>query len=81
MMGDFNTDLKNDKEFTDLLKAGGMLMPLQFMDTVQKERSSMQYQVNKINKVDVSAKDSILANNYVVDYKIFKTRWSDHAIV
>jgi len=42
MMGDFNTNLSSDKEFTDMLKKGGMMMPLKFIDTVKKERSSMQ---------------------------------------
>lgn len=81
MMGDFNTDLKKDSEFTNLLKQGSMILPLQFMDTVKKERSSMQYQVNKINKVDISAKDAILSSACMVDYKSFYTKWSDHHIV
>lgn len=34
-----------------------------------------------MNKKDLSAKDAILSNKCMVDYKNLHTEWSDHDIV
>lgn len=64
-----------------MMQVAGLKMPLEILDTVNKERSSMQYQVDKINKPDVSAKDAIFSNKVKVAYKSIKTEQSDHNMV
>lgn len=72
-MGDFNEDMSVRNKLTEVLQKNNMKMPLEFVHTVEKERTSLQYQVNKINLPDVSAKDAILSNKEVVAFKAIKT--------
>lgn len=79
--GDFNEDMKVKNKLTQVIHEANVKMPLDFVYTVEKERTSMQYQVNKINVPDVSAKDAILSNKMVIGFKAVNTDWSDHKMV
>jgi len=73
--------MKVKNKLTQVIHEANVKMPLDFVYTVEKERTSMQYQVNKINVPDVSAKDAILSNKMVIGFKAVSTDWSDHKMV
>jgi len=49
--------------------------------TVDKTRSALQAQVNKMMEQDISMKDVIISNLYPLQYNVCKTYTSDHKFI
>ena len=66
VMGDFNEDMNDHSQVVAILRSNAFKLG-ELKKTVSKERSSIQYQINKMSKKDYTAKNGIFTNYERVD--------------